>query len=136
MELAKKRAAAGEVHYYNYDEGHEDPYNVPVEAQDANGGWLAAPSHFVDFALGVFSAEVNAGAPALLKLETQCQMPRASAAKPEYACGWSDSPDGNRYHSGGLDGTTNCLTHRRDGLAQAAVVNTRRQTFRHGESSA
>jgi CubicO group peptidase (beta-lactamase class C family) len=125
MQVGRKKAAAGEVHYYG--EGREDPYNVPIELHDANGGWIATPSDLVDFALGVFSAEDGASAPALLKPETLRQMTRASAANPEYACGWSISPDGNRFHSGGFDGTTSFLMHRHDGLAWAMVANTRRK---------
>jgi len=123
MQLAKKKAAPGEVHYYG--EGREDPYDVPVELHDANGGWIATPTDLVNFALGVFSPEDNAGAPALLKPETLRQMTRPSAVNPEYACGWSVSPDGNRFHSGGFDGTTSFLMHRHDGLAWAVVVNAR-----------
>jgi len=124
MQLAGKNAVAGEVHYYG--QGRDDPYAVPVELHDANGGWIATPSDLVHFALGVFSADDKAGAPALLKPETLRQMTRVSAANPEYACGWSVSRDGNCFHSGGFDGTTSFLMHRHDGLAWAVVANTRR----------
>jgi CubicO group peptidase (beta-lactamase class C family) len=124
MQLAAKNAAPGEVHYYG--QGRDDPYAVPVELHDANGGWIATPSDLVRFALGVFSADDKAGAPALLKPETLKQMTRTSAANPTYACGWSVSPDGNYFHSGGFAGTASFLMHRHDGLAWAAVVNTRR----------
>lgn len=124
MQLARKKAAPGEVHYYG--QGRDDPYAVPVELHDANGGWLATPTDLVHFALGVFSADDKAGAPALLQPKTLRQMTQPSAANPEYACGWSVSPEGNCSHSGGFDGSASFLVHRRDGLAWAVVVNTRR----------
>ena len=124
MLLAGKNPAAGEVRYYG--QGRGDPYAVPVELHDANGGWIATPGDLIRFALGVFSADDQAGAPALLKPETLRRMTRVSAANPEYACGWSVSPEGNCFHSGGFDGTASFLMHRRDGLAWAVVVNTRR----------
>jgi D-alanyl-D-alanine carboxypeptidase len=124
MRLGHNDPAPDEVHYYGH--GRDDPYAVPVELHDANGGWIATPSDLVHFALGVFSADDQAGAPALLKPETLRQLTRASAANPGYACGWSVSPDGNYFHSGGFDGTASFLMHRHDGLAWAVVVNTRR----------
>jgi D-alanyl-D-alanine carboxypeptidase len=124
MQLGKKRAAASEVHYYG--QGRDDPYAVPVELHDANGGWIATPSDLVRFALGVFSADDKAGAPALLKEETLRGMTRGTAANSNYACGWSVSPERNCTHSGGFDGSAGFLAHRHDGLAWAVLVNTRR----------
>ena len=124
MRLGTKNPVAGEVHYYG--QGRDDPYSVPVELHDANGGWIATPTDLVHFALGVFSAEDKAGVPALLKPETLHQMTQASAANPEHACGWSVSSDGSCFHSGGFAGTASFLVHRHDGIAWAVVVNTRR----------
>jgi CubicO group peptidase (beta-lactamase class C family) len=124
MQLGKKKAVAGEVHYYG--QGREDPYAVPVELHDANGGWIATPSDLVHFALGVFSAEDKAGAPALLKEQTLRLMTQGSAANSEYACGWSVSSEGNCIHSGGFDGSASFLAHRHNGLVWAVVANTRR----------
>ncbi len=124
MRLGHNAPAPDEVHYYGHS--RDDPYAVPVDLHDANGGWIATPSDLVHFALGVFSADDHAGAPALLKPETLRQLTRASVANPRYACGWSVSPDGNYFHSGGFDGTASYLMHRHDGLAWAVVVNTRR----------
>jgi D-alanyl-D-alanine carboxypeptidase len=124
MQLAGKKPAPGEAHYYG--QGREDPYSVPIELHDANGGWIATPTDLVHFALGVFSANDNAGAPRLLKPETLRQLAHGSAANPGYACGWSVSADGDCSHSGGFDGTASFLVHRHDGLAWAILVNTRR----------
>lgn len=124
MRLAKRTAAADEVHYYG--QGRGDPYAVPVELHDANGGWIASAADLVHFALGVFSANDKAGAPVLLKPETLNQMTSGSAANPRYACGWSISPNGDASHSGGFDGAASFLMHRHDGLAWAVLVNTRR----------
>jgi len=125
MQLARKSPAEGEVHYYG--QGRGDPYAVPVELHDANGGWIATPSDLVRFALGVFSARgANADVPVLFKPETLRQMTHASVANPRYACGWSVSPGGDCSHSGGFDGTAGFLMHRHDGLAWAVLVNTRR----------
>jgi CubicO group peptidase (beta-lactamase class C family) len=124
MQLARKSVAPQEVHYYG--QGRDDPYGVPVELHDANGGWIATPTDLVHFALSLFSAHDKAGVPTLLKPETLRQLTQPSAANPEYACGWSVSPDGNCSHSGGFAGTASFLMHRDDGLAWAVVVNTRR----------
>lgn len=124
MQLATKKAAPDEVHYYG--QGRDDPYAIPIALHDANGGWIATPSDLVHFALGVFSADDNGGAPALFKPETLRQITQTSAANPEYACGWSVSREGDYAHSGGFDGTASFLVHRHDGLAWAVVVNTRR----------
>ena len=124
MRLAAKKAADDEVHYYG--QGNDDPYAVPIELHDANGGWLATPSDLVHFALGVFSAEDKAGAPALFTAETLAKLTRGSAANPGYASGWGLSPEGDFSHSGGFDGTASFLVHRHDGLAWAILVNTRR----------
>jgi CubicO group peptidase (beta-lactamase class C family) len=124
MRLGTKKPVAGEVHYYG--QGRDDPYSVPVELHDANGGWIATPTDLVHFALGVFSAGDKAGPPALLKLETLRQMTQASVPNPDYACGWSVSSDGDCFHSGGFAGTVSFLVHHHDGMAWAVVVNTRR----------
>lgn len=124
MQLAAKKPAAGEVHYYG--QGRDDPYSIPIELHDANGGWMATPTDLVHFALGVFSADDNAGAPRLFKPETLHQLVHGSVANPAYACGWSVFHDGNCSHSGGFDGSASFLMHRRDGLAWAVLVNTRR----------
>jgi CubicO group peptidase (beta-lactamase class C family) len=124
MQLARKSPAEGEVHYYGLGRG--DPYAVPVELHDANGGWIATPADLVRFALGVFSTEDKADVPVLFKPETLRQMTRVSTANPRYACGWSVSPDGDCWHSGGFDGAAGFLVHRHDGLAWAVLVNTRR----------
>jgi D-alanyl-D-alanine carboxypeptidase len=124
MQLARKKPATGEVHYYG--QGRDDPYSIPIELHDSNGGWIATAADLVRFALGVFSADDNAGAPRLLKRETLRELSHTSAANPEYACGWRVSPDGNCSHSGGFDGSASFLMHCRDGLAWAVLVNTRR----------
>ena len=123
MQLARRKPAANEVHYYGA--AHADPYDVPVELHDANGGWIATASDLVRFALGVFSAQDRAGAPALLQLEALHQVTQATLANPRYACGWSVSPEGNYFHSGGFEGTASFLMHRHDGLTWAVIVNTR-----------
>jgi CubicO group peptidase (beta-lactamase class C family) len=125
MRLGTKDPAAGEVQYYG--QGSDNPYSVPIELQDANGGWIATPSDLVHFALGVFSAADKGGAPALLKLETLSQMTQRSVANPEHARGWSVSTDGNYFYNGGYAGTASFLIHRHDGFAWAVVVNTRRE---------
>jgi len=124
MRLAARKPAQGEVHYYG--QGRDDPYNVPVELHDANGGWIATPTDLVRFALGVFSAEDRAGAPALLQLKTLSYLTRGSQANPEYGCGWSVSLEGDCSHSGGFDGSASFMVHCKDGLSWAVVVNTRR----------
>jgi D-alanyl-D-alanine carboxypeptidase len=58
MQLGRKETAAGEVHYYG--QGRDDPYAIPIELHDANGGWIATPTDLVHFALGVFSADDKA----------------------------------------------------------------------------
>ena len=124
MLLASKRPAASEVHYYG--QGSGDPYAVPVDLHDANGGWIATPSDLVRFALGVFSARDKAGAPALFTAATLGQLTHVSAANPGYASGWGISPDGDFSHPGGFDGSASFFVHRHDGLAWAILVNTRR----------
>jgi CubicO group peptidase (beta-lactamase class C family) len=122
MQLARKDPVADEVHYYG--QGH--PYEVPVELHDSNGGWIATATDLVRFALGVFSAADDAGAPSLLKPETLRQMTQVPVTNSDYACGWHVSPEGNCFHPGGFDGTASFLMHRHDGLAWAMLVNSRR----------
>jgi D-alanyl-D-alanine carboxypeptidase len=124
MHLGRKSPAAGEVHYYG--QGRDDPYALPIELHDANGGWIATPSDLVRFALGVFSSDDRAGAPALLKPETLREMTRGAAANPESACGWTVLAGGDYSKSVGFEGTATFLVHRHDGLAWAIAVNTRR----------
>lgn len=125
MRLATKDPAAGEVQYYG--QGRDEPYSVPIELHDSNGGWIATPTDLVRFALGVFSAEDQAGAPALLKQETLRQMTQRSAANPERVRGWDASSNGNYFHNGSFPGTASFLIHRHDGFTWAVVVNTRRE---------
>jgi CubicO group peptidase (beta-lactamase class C family) len=125
MRLARKESAENEVHYYG--QGRESHHRVPVELDDANGGWIATPTDLVHFALGVFSAEDKAGAPELLKPETLREMTLGSASNPQYACGWAVSAEGNYFHSGGFTGSASFLMHRHDGLAWSVVVNTHRE---------
>ncbi|MGD0734976.1 MAG: serine hydrolase domain-containing protein [Terracidiphilus sp.] len=124
MQLAGRKPAQNEVHYYG--QGRDDPYAVPVELHDANGGWIATPIDLVHFALGVFSARDKGGAPALFQLNTLDELTHGSHANPEYGCGWSVSRYGDCSHSGGFDGSASFMMHRQDGLSWAVVVNTRR----------
>jgi CubicO group peptidase (beta-lactamase class C family) len=124
MRLGTRSPAPNEVHYSGQD--HTDPYAVPIELHDANGGWIATPSDLVHFALGVFSSQDKAGAPVLFTPETLAQMTQGSPARPTYASGWAISPDLDYLHTGALDGTASFLMHRHDGLAWAIVANTRR----------
>lgn len=124
MQLGSNKPAPNEVHYYG--DGPADPYEVPIELHDANGGWLATPTDLVHFALGVFSATDKAGAPALFAAPTLAQLLQPTAANPHYACGWGLSPEGDATHTGSLPGTTTVLMHRHDGLAWSLLTNTRR----------
>jgi CubicO group peptidase (beta-lactamase class C family) len=124
MQLAARHPAPREVRYYG--QGGQNPYDVPIELHDANGGWLATATDLVRFALGVFSAQDHAGAPALFTPETLAQLTRPTAANPHYACGWALSPDGDDTHIGAFPGTASLLMHRHDGLAWALLTNTRR----------
>ena len=124
MQLGTNQTAPGEVHYYG--DGPSNPYDVPIELHDANGGWLATPTDLVHFALGVFSATDKAGAPTLFSPQTLAGILQPTAANPHYACGWGLSPDGDATHAGALPGTATLLMHRHDGLAWSILTNTRR----------
>jgi hypothetical protein len=93
MQLARKSPAQGEVRYYG--QGRGDSYALPIEVQDAHGGWIAPPADLVRFRPGSFFRGAQGDVPTLLKPETLRQMTRASGANPHCACGWSISPGGD-----------------------------------------
>jgi N-acyl-D-amino-acid deacylase len=135
---------ADEVRYYNYDEQDvADPVFAYVkekvqwpdggfnlEAMDAHGGWIASAVDLVRFA----SAVEGRAAPALLQPVTIKQMiaqppPPANTRKEVYCgLGWNIRPrdnDASWFHTGSLPGTTTLLVRTHNGLAYAALFNTR-----------
>jgi CubicO group peptidase (beta-lactamase class C family) len=110
----------------------EEPYKINVERMDSCAGWIATPSDmaiFLDHVGGVGNI------PSLLKPETIRLMttptpvyPQASTAA-AYAKGWMVSTDGPGiwWHTGSLPGSTGVLVRTGNGMAWAALANTRTQ---------
>jgi CubicO group peptidase (beta-lactamase class C family) len=112
--------AAGEVVYAGQG---SDPYRVRVARADSCGGWIASASDLVRFAIGVDGATDTAG---ILRPDTVQAMTTSSAINPRYAKGWIVNA-GGWWHNGSLPGTSAILVRMRNGLAWAALANTRRR---------
>jgi CubicO group peptidase (beta-lactamase class C family) len=114
--------APGEVVYYGPAGSETEPYGMNVTRMDAHGGWIAAPSDLVQFALHVDGFTTT---PSLLRAESIKTMTTASPANAGYACGWCVNRVPNWWHSGSLPGTLTILVRTASGLCWAAFTNTR-----------
>jgi CubicO group peptidase (beta-lactamase class C family) len=114
--------APGEVVYYGPAGSETEPYGMNVTRMDAHGGWIAAPSDLVQFALHVDGFKTT---PSLLRAESIKTMTTGSPANAGYACGWCVNRVPNWWHSGSLPGTLTILVRTASGLCWAAFTNTR-----------
>ncbi len=109
----------GEVVYVG--QGGHDPYGFNLARMDSHGGWIANAADLVRFAQAV-----DGVAPDIIGPQSIATMGSPSAASPWYGRGWSINPGhGNRWHVGGLPGTTSMLAQVAGGTAFAGLVNTR-----------
>jgi CubicO group peptidase (beta-lactamase class C family) len=118
--------AVGEVVYYGQAGGGTNPYNMNVTRMDSHGGWIATPSDLVQFAMHVDGFTTT---PNILGASTLKTMTTASAANPQYACGWNVNKIPNWWHTGSLPGTLTILVRTASGLCWAAFTNTRAEGF-------
>lgn len=109
---------ADEVRYH--DQNNDNPYNKNMRRLDSAGGWLGTAAEVARFAA--------AAGPPLLSPAGMAAMGQASAANPNYACGWSVNAAGNRFHTGSLPGTQNLIVRTRRGFGFAGLTNTRNRT--------
>lgn len=100
-----------------------DPYRVKVARADSCGGWIASPSDLVNF---VSHVDGLPDAPGLLRPETVRTMTTPSPLSPRYAKGWIIN-DRGWWHNGSLPGTSAVMVRGPNGLAWAALANTRRR---------
>jgi CubicO group peptidase (beta-lactamase class C family) len=132
--------SAGEVRYYGPDGSTKSVFagegTVPVayggfylEAMDSHGGWIASAPDLLKF---VASVDGLPGRPDVLTTASIAAM----TARPSiwtdssywYALGWMVRPVGsgaNWWHTGSLPGTTTLVVRGHNGLAWAALFNTR-----------
>ena len=105
-----------------YGQCGDDPYNMQVARGDSHGGWISTAVDQLHFLRAVddFSAK-----PDLLSAASVARMTTGSAARANYACGWSVDGACNWDHNGALPGTMSMLRRRADGIGQATLVNTR-----------
>jgi len=142
--------AEGEVRYYDYpgaplaDESVFPEISGPVpwpyggfylEASDSAGGWIASAIDLLRFVTALDGHR----SPPILRPETVQLMisrpdPPLWVGTPYYyAMGWVIEPVGDDaywWHDGGLPGTRTLLVRRYDGLAWAALFNSRPQDSR------
>jgi CubicO group peptidase (beta-lactamase class C family) len=104
-----------EVVYYR-QQGEGNPYGMNVSRMDSHGGWLANP---LDLARLI--ARLEGG---ILKPETVSAMTAPSAVNPGYARGWFLTGR-NRWHTGGLPGTSAVIVVTPSGFCWAALANSR-----------
>jgi N-acyl-D-amino-acid deacylase len=148
MRLGKSRLSdrlAGEVIYYDYPgappttsvfPGDTDPVPWPyggfyLEAMDAHGGWVASA---VDLLRFVCHVDGRPQIPDLLSPSTvELMISRPSLQEWQgsawyYAFGWQVRPvnaEANWWHTGSLPGTSTLLVRANNGLAWAALFNSR-----------
>lgn len=119
-----------EVAYLGQNSG--DPYRVNIARMDSHGGWTATASELIHFALGIDGYNT---VPDLLSRASIKLMATPSKASIWYGRGWILSPNHrNRWHTGGLPGTTTILVLVDGGACFAGLVNTRvgdGQVIRH-----
>ena len=136
--------ADGEVRYYAYPGAplaqsvlSDGPRWVPrpyggfyLEAMEAHGGWVASAIDLVRFVIAVDGSRQ----PEFLSGETVGLMVSPTAAdtwldaSSYYGMGWSVEPTrrgATWWHSGSLEGTVSLLVRSDDGLAWAALFNSR-----------
>jgi N-acyl-D-amino-acid deacylase len=142
--LAADRAP-GEVAYYDYpgapttpsvftEAGEPVPWpygGFAIEPMDAHGGWIASA---VDLMRFVTAVDGLATRPDVLQKTTldlmvaRPNLPDWAASDWYYALGWQVRPmgaSGNWWHTGSLPGTTSILVRSYNGMAWAALFNTR-----------
>ena len=125
MRIGARETAPREVRYYRSKGSNDDPYALPIPRMDSHGGWIATPSDLVRYAGALFASADRHGAKPLLSSASLATICEGTAANPKYGCGWRLAGPGNVFHTGHLPGTEALLVHARDGVAWAAVLNTR-----------
>jgi CubicO group peptidase (beta-lactamase class C family) len=118
--------AEGEVVYYGQQGLGTNPYNMNVPRMDSHGGWIATPGDLVQFAMHVDGFKTT---PNILRADTLKTMTTATAANPNYACGWCVNSIPNWWHEGSLPGTLSIMVRTASGLCWAALTNTRVDGF-------
>ena len=114
--------APGEVVYYGQAGSGTNPYDMKVARMDSHGGWIATPRDLVQFAMHVDGFQTT---PSILTATSIKTMTTATAANPNYACGWMVNKFSNWWHSGSLPGTLTIMVRTASGLCWAAFTNTR-----------
>lgn len=135
--------ADGEVRYYGYQEEPlaysvlpEGPESVPdhyggflLETLDAHGGWVASAIDLARFVTALDgSKEPSVLEPKTVELMLSRPDPPLEDTSYYYGMGWDVRPvrgDANWWHNGSLPGTTSLLVRTYDGLAWAALFNSR-----------
>jgi CubicO group peptidase (beta-lactamase class C family) len=116
---SRAERAPQEVTYYG--EGRA-PYGMNVARMDSHGGWIAAPSDLVRFAMHVDGFKTT---PNILQPATVKTMTTATDQNKRYACGWCVNQYRNWWHTGSLPGTLTVMVRTNSGLCWAAFTNTR-----------
>jgi CubicO group peptidase (beta-lactamase class C family) len=114
--------APREVVYFGQQ--NQNPYGMSVRRMDSHGGWIGAPTDFVQFLMHVDGFTTT---PNILSAETWKTMTTSSAINPGYACGWCVNKAHNCWHDGSLPGTTTIIVRTASGLCWAGFTNTRTQ---------
>jgi CubicO group peptidase (beta-lactamase class C family) len=127
----ERERAADEVSYLG--QFGEQPYKMNVRRMDSHGGWIANPNDLCRFISHVGGSPTI---PALLKPATIKMMTTPTPAYPasspaKYARGWMVRDMGNGsinwWHNGSLPGSTTIMVRTYNGMAWAALTNTRTQ---------
>jgi CubicO group peptidase (beta-lactamase class C family) len=118
MSIGGKTSAARlrEVTYF----GPGEPYLLDPKRMDSHGGWIASPTDLVEFALRVDGLP---NPPDILQTSTLAEMNTPTAANPNYAKGWCVNSANNKWHNGGMPGTSSILVKTASGMSWAATAN-------------
>ncbi len=101
-----------------------------MEAMDSHGGWIGSAIDLMRFVTAVDgSRTTDFGEPEAVALAVSRPAPPLWVGTPTYyGMGWNVRPTGRDaiwWHSGSLEGTVTILVRTREGLAWAALFNSR-----------
>ena len=148
MKLGRSLAAdraSGEVAYYDYpgapltpsvfgEAGDLVPWpygGFAIEPMDAHGGWIASAVDLVRFVTAVDGLATRPDvvqASTIALMTARPSLPDWASSDWYYALGWQVRPIGtgaNWWHTGSLPGTVTIMVRAHNGLAWAALFNTR-----------
>ncbi len=119
MDIARPGVArnSNEVTYYSQG---GDPYTINVKRMDSHGGWVSSA---LDFLKMTVRMDGFTSVPDLITINSVNSMLQPSSVNQNYASGWAVNQHNNKWHTGGLPGTSAIVVRTSRDLSWVILLN-------------